>query len=179
MDGSNLTIVLNNIMRVKEDRRRFLNLFRDLLPFIHDINMERAVDKSIFFRLYEKYAEKKGLPAFLISDGTVNIIALIIALYFQQKQVVIIEEPERNVHPYLISRVIDMFREVSKNKQVLATTHNPEMVKHADLENILFIARDDKGFSRITKPADSDEIKIFLENEMGIDDLFVQNLLGG
>ena len=177
MDGSNLTIVLNNIMRVKEDRRRFLNLFRDLLPFIHDINMERAVDKSIFFRLYEKYAEKKGLPAFLISDGTVNIIALIIALYFQQKQVVIIEEPERNVHPYLISRVMDMFREVSKNKQVLATTHNPEMVKHVDLKNLLLITRDDEGFSRITKPADSDEIKVFLKNDIGIDDLFVHNLL--
>lgn len=177
-DGSNLTIVLNNIMRLKEDRRRFLNLFRDLLPFIHDINMERAIDKSIFFRLYEKYAEKKGLPAFLISDGTVNIIALIIALYFQQKQVVIIEEPERNVHPYLISRVMDMFREASRSKQILATTHNPEMVKHADLKNILLITRDDEGFSRITKPADSDEIKIFLENEIGVDDLFVQNLLG-
>ena len=177
-DGSNLAIVLNNIMREKEDRRRFLNLFQDLLPFIHDIDMERAVDKSIFFRLYEKYAEKEGLPAFLISDGTVNIIALITALYFQQKQAVIIEEPERNVHPYLISRVMDMFREVSKNKQVLATTHNPEMIKHADLENILLITRDDEGFSRITKPADSDQIKIFLENEMGLDDLFVQNLLG-
>ena len=178
MDGSNLTIVLNNIMRSKEDRRIFLNLFRDLLPFIQDINIERAVDKSIFFRLQEKYAEEDGLPAFLISDGTVNIIALIIALYFQQKQVVIIEEPERNVHPYLISRVMDMFREASRSKQILATTHNPEMVKQADLENILLITRDDEGFSRITKPADSDEIKIFLENEMGIDDLFVQNLLG-
>ena len=177
MDGSNLTIVLNNIMRIKEDRRRFLNLFRDLLPFIHDINMERAVDKSIFFRLYEKYAAKEGLPAFLISDGTVNIIALITALYFQQKQAVIIEEPEKNVHPYLISRVMDMFREVSKNKQILITTHNPEMVKHADLENILLITRDDEGFSRITKPADSDEIKIFLKNDIGVDDLFVHNLL--
>ena len=178
MDGSNLTIVLNNIMKVEENRRRFLNLFRDLLPFIHDINVERAVDKSIFFRLHEKYAEKEGLPAFLISDGTVNIIALIIALYFQQKQAVIIEEPERNVHPYLISKVMDMFGEASRSKQILATTHNPEMVKHADLENILLITRDDNGFSRIKKPADSDAIKIFLKNEMGLDDLFVQNLLG-
>ncbi len=177
-DGSNLAIVLNNIMGEKEDRRRFLNLFRDILPFIHDINVEKVVDKSIFFRLHEKYAEKEGLPASLISDGTVNIIALIIALYFQQKQAVIIEEPERNVHPYLISRVMDMFREAAKNRQILATTHNPEMVKQADLESILFIARYDEGFSKITKPADSDEIKIFLENEMGIDDLFVQNLLG-
>ena len=177
-DGSNLTIVLNNIIRTKENRRRFLNLFQDLLPFIHDINVERAVDKSIFFRLREKYAENKRIPASLISDGTVNIIALIIALYFEEKPLAIIEEPERNVHPYLISRVMDMFREASKNRQILATTHNPEMVKHADLENILLITRDDEGFSRITKPADSDQIKIFLENEMGLDDLFVQNLLG-
>ena len=176
-DGSNLAIVLNNIIRIKEDRRGFLNLFRDLLPFIHDINVEKAMDKSIFFRIREKYAKKDGLPASLISDGTVNIIALIIALYFQQKLVVIIEEPERNVHPYLISRVMDMFREVSKNRQILTTTHNPEMVKHADLENILLITRDDEGFSRITKPADSDEIKIFLKNDIGIDDLFVHNLL--
>ncbi len=178
MNGSNLAIVLNNIMRTKEDRRRFLNLFRDLLPFIHDINVEKAVDKSIFFRLHEKYSGKDGLPAFLISDGTVNIIALIIALYFEDKPIAIIEEPERNVHPYLISRVMDMFKEASRSKQILATTHNPEMVKHADLENILLITRDDEGFSRITKPADSDTIKIFLKNEMGIDDLFVQNLLG-
>ncbi len=177
MDGSNLTIVLNNIMRIEEDRRRFLNLLRDILPFIHDINVERVVDKSIFFRLHEKYAKKEGLPASLISDGTVNIIALIITLYFQQKQAVIIEEPERNVHPYLISRVMDMFREASSSKQILATTHNPEMVKHADLENLLLITRDDEGFSRITKPADSDEIKIFLKNDIGIDDLFIQNLL--
>ena len=178
MNGSNLAIVLNNIMREKEDRRRFLNLFQDLLPFIRGIDVEKAVDKSIFFRLREEYAEKDGLPAFLISDGTVNIMALIIALYFEHKQVTIIEEPERNVHPYLISRVMDMFREASRSKQILATTHNPEMVKHADLKNILLITRDDEGFSRITKPADSDEIKIFLENEIGVDDLFVQNLLG-
>ena len=176
-DGSNLTVVLNKIMRIKEYRRRFLNLLRDLLPFIHDVNVEKAMDKSIFFRLHEKYAKKEGLPASLISDGTVNIIALIIALYFQLELVVIIEEPERNVHPYLISRVMDMFREVSKNRQILATTHNPEMVKHADLKNLLLITRDDEGFSRITKPADSDEIKIFLKNDIGIDDLFVHNLL--
>ena len=64
MDGRNLTIVLNNIMRNKEDRRRFLNLFRDILPFIHDINVERAVDKSIFFRLHEKYAGKGWTTSF-------------------------------------------------------------------------------------------------------------------
>ena len=177
MDGSNLAIVLNNVISDKEKRRSFLNLFRDLLPFIDSIDVERGANRSIFFKLREKYS-KDDLPSFLISDGTVNIITLLIALYFQQKPFAIIEEPERNIHPYLISKLMDMFREASQQKQILATTHNPEMVKPADWENLLLVTRDKEGFSQITRPADSDQVRIFLKNEIGIDELFVDNLLG-
>ena len=177
MDGSNLAIVLNNVISDKEKRRSFLNLFRYLLPFIDSIDVEKGANRSIFFKIREKYS-KDDLPSFLISDGTVNIIALLIALYFQQKPFAIIEEPERNIHPYLISKLMDMFREASQQKQILATTHNPEMVKQADWENLLLVTRDKKGFSQITKPANSEQVKIFLENEIGIDELFVDNLLG-
>lgn len=177
MDGSNLAIVLNNVISDKEKSRSFLNLFRDLLPFIDSLGVERGANRSIFFKLREKYS-KDDLPSFLISDGTVNIIALLIALYFQQKPFAIIEEPERNIHPYLISKLMDMFREASQQKQILATTHNPEMVKQADLENLLLVTRDKEGFSQIARPADSDQVRIFLKNEIGIDELFVDNLLG-
>ena len=177
IDGSNLAIVLNKILSDEESKRGFLNLSQDLLPFLHGVDVEKVADKSIFFKLQEKYAEKAGLPAFLIADGTINMMALIIALYFQQKRLSIIEEPERNIHPHLISKVMTMFREASEKKQIIATTHNPEMVKQADLEHILLVKRDEQGFSKITKPADSEQIRIFLENEMGLDDLLVQNLL--
>ena len=177
IDGSNLAIVLNKVLSDEESKRGFLNLSRDLLPFLRGVDVEKVADKSIFFKLKEKYAEKADLPAFLISDGTINMIALIIALYFQEKRLSIIEEPERNIHPHLISKVMTMFREASKKKQIIATTHNPEMVKQADLEHILLVKRDGRGFSKITKPADSEQIRIFLENEMGLDDLLVQNLL--
>lgn len=179
IDGSNLAIVLNKILSDEESKRGFLNLSRDLLPFLRGVDVEKVADKSIFFKLREKYAEKADLPAFLISDGTINMMALIIALYFQQKQLSlsIIEEPERNIHPHLISKVMTMFREASEKKQIIATTHNPEMVKQADLEHILLVKRDEQGFSTITKPANNEQIRIFLENEMGLDDLLVQNLL--
>lgn len=177
MDGGNFAIVLNKVISDEESKRAFLNLFRDLLPFLRDVGVEKVADKSVFFKLEEKYAEETDIPASLISDGTINMAALIVALYFQQKRLSIIEEPERNIHPHLISKVMTMFREASQKKQIIATTHNPEMVKQADLEHILLVTRDEEGFSKITKPADSDQIKIFLENEMGLDDLFVQNLL--
>ena len=101
----------------------------------------------------------------------------IIALYFEKKELIIIEEPERNIHPSLISKLISMMKEASKKKQIIITTHNPEFVKNADLKSLLLISRDKQGFSTISRPLEKEEIKIFLRNEIGIDELYIQNLL--
>lgn len=176
-DGSNLSIFLKNIIEHKETKKRLFNLLKDLLPFIDGLDVEKFADKSLLFTLREIYS-KKYLPASLMSDGTINITALIIALYFEKKLLTIIEEPERNIHPHLISKVMSMVKDASQKKQIIVTTHNPEIVKYADLGDILFVSRDKEGFSTISRPADKEEVKIFLKNEIGIDELFVQNLLG-
>ncbi len=175
-DGSNLSIVLKNIIKHKNEKRKFFNLVKDLLPFIDDLDAVKFADKSVLFKLREIYSEKY-LPASLISDGTINITALIIALYFGEKPLTIIEEPERNIHPYIIAKLVDTMKDASQKKQIIITTHNPEIVKHTDLENLMLISRDKKGFSRISRPADNKEMKKFLKNDIGIDELYVQNLL--
>lgn len=176
-DGSNLAIVLENIIEKKDKKRKLSSLVKDLLPFIDNLGVEKFADKSLLFKLKEIYAKKQYIPASLVSDGTINITALIVALYFEEKPLTIIEEPERNIHPYLISKVTNMIKEASQNKQIIVTTHNPEMVKYAGLKNILLINRDKDSFSYITRPSDKAEIKTFLKNEMGIEELYVQNLL--
>jgi predicted ATPase len=176
-DGKNLSIVLKNIASNKEKKRKFTNLITDLLPFVQDIKVDRQADKSLLFKLKEIYSQKEYIPAHLISDGTINIAALIIALYFDKKSLTIIEEPERNIHPYLMSGVVNMMKDASRNKQIIVTTHNPEMVRHADIEDILIVSRDEEGFTHISNPMDKEETRVFLENEMGLADLFVDNLL--
>jgi predicted ATPase len=176
-DGSNLSIVLKSVIDNRERKRRLSNFLIDLLPFISDLDIEKFADKSLLFKLRESFCQKKYLPASLISDGTINLIALLMALYFEKKAVTIIEEPERNIHPYLIARVVDMMKDASKNKQIIVTTHNPEIVKNADPDNILLVQRDSKGFSRISRPETKEDVQIFLKNEIGIDELFVQGLL--
>src|SRR5574337_1132876 len=135
-----------------------------LLPFVDDLDVERFADKSLLFKLREVYSRDLYFPAFLMSDGTVNLAALIVALYFEEKPLIIIEEPERNIHPSLISRVVTLLREASEKKQIIVTTHNPEMIKYAGLENIFLVARDSEGFSTISKPGDKEAVKIFLQN---------------
>jgi len=153
-------------------------LVKDLLPFISNLDVEKFADKSLLFKLQETYFKNQYLPASLISDGTINITALIVALYFEKKLLTIIEEPERNIHPYLISKVVAMMKDASQKKQIIVTTHNPEIVKYAGLDNLLFISRDEKGFSTVSRPKEKEEVKTFLQNEIGIEELYVQNLLG-
>ncbi len=176
-NGNNLSIILKNITEDREKRRKLFNLVKDLLPFVENLDVEKFADKSLLFKLKESYFKAQYLPASLISDGTINMTALIVALYFEKKPFVIIEEPERNIHPSLISKVVEMMKDASQKKQIVVTTHNPEFVKYAGLENILLVYRDKDGFSLISRPADKEEVKSFLKNDIGIEELYIQNLL--
>ena len=177
-DGSNLAIVIKNILEDPAKKAEFLTLIHDTLPFVEEVEVEKFMDMSLFLKLKEVYSRNKYLPASVVSDGTINIMALIIALYFEKRPVTVIEEPERNIHPYLISRLVEMLKDASRTKQIIVTTHNPEMVKHVDLGDLLLISRDKEGFSRVVRPGTKKEIRAFLEHDIGIEELFIQNLLG-
>jgi predicted ATPase len=176
-DGSNLALVLKDITADREKKRKFTNLIRNALPFVEDLNVEKLGDSSLLFKLREVYSRNLYFPADVVSDGTIMITALIIALYFEDKSLIIIEEPEKSLYPFLIPKIVTMMKEAAENRQILVSTHHPEIVKCAELENIILISRGREGFSTVSKPGERKEVRAFLENEVGIEDLFIQNLL--
>lgn len=175
-DGRNLAIVLKGILKVRDKKRKFTNLLKDLLPFVDDLAIERFADKSLLMKLKETYG-KTYFPASILSEGTINTTALILSLFFEEKLLKIIEEPERSIHPQIISRLASMMKESSSKTQIIMTTHNPQFVKYADIEDILLIYRDNNGFSVVSRPSKEKKLKSFLKNDLGIDDLYVQNIL--
>lgn len=175
-DGSNLAIALRNLIAHGSDAKALSGLMADLLPFVSKVDVERFADKSLLLTLRETYGDVR-FPAFLLSDGTIHLTALIMALYFEEKSLVAIEEPERNVHPRLIHRIVDLLKEASSRTQVLVTTHSPELVNIAGLESLLFVSRDQHGFSKVTRPRDHEELRIFLDNEIRVGELLTANLL--
>jgi predicted ATPase len=175
-NGKNLAIILKQILTDSEKSRMLHNLLRYVLPFARELGTEQYLGDSIVLRLREEYYDG-SLLANLLSDGTVDVVALIVALFFEDKDVVIIEEPERNLHPHLISGLMRLLEDASRNKQIIITTHSPEVVRHAGVENLLLISRDKEGFSTVSRPAEKEGVKVFLKNELGLDELFVQNAL--
>ncbi|NPA35211.1 MAG: AAA family ATPase [Chlorobi bacterium] len=176
-DGSNLPLVLKNVFKRQENRHKLLLYLKDLLPHIKDISVDAFADRSLILNFQEDFTKDKPLPSFLISDGTMKITALLVALLFENSLFVAFEEPISHIHPSLISRIINTMKDFSSKKQILLTTHNPEVVKYAGIENLLLVYRDKKGFSMVSRPSEKEEVKVFLKNEIGIDDLFVNNIL--
>jgi predicted ATPase len=175
-NGGNLVLVLKNILADPEKSRKFHNLLRYMLPFVVEIGVEDYLGMSLLLKLREEYYEE-SLLANLLSDGTADVVALVTALFFEDKDVIIIEEPERNIHPHLISGLVELMKDAARTKQVIITTHSPEVVRHAGVENLLLISRDKEGFSTVSRPAEKEAVKIFLKNELGLDELFIQNAL--
>jgi hypothetical protein len=51
-------------------------------------------------------------------------------------------------------------------------------VRNANIDTLFLVTRDSDGFSTISRPANNNAVQSFLENEIGIDELYVQDLLG-
>jgi predicted ATPase len=176
-NGENLAIVMKRIFEDKKKFTQFSNLIKDILPFINDIDTENSYDKSISLKVKEKYNPDTAIPGSLLSDGTVSITAILTALYFEDKSLAVFEEPEHGVHPSLISKLMESFYDASKNKQIIITTHSPEVLKNTVKEDIFLLLRKDNGDASIVKPHKNKMVKSFLKNDLGIDQLFIQNLL--
>ena len=176
--AENLSVVLREILRRPDSKNRLINLLSALLPFVHDLGVEEFGFGQLITTLTERFSDEgHRLPAAFASDGTIACLALVVALYFQESSVAIFEEPDRHVHPHLASRVMQMMNEVTDTTQVIVTTHNPELLRHANLEDILLVTRGSDGNSEVTRPADSEVVRQFLQSELGVEDLFAQNLL--
>lgn len=174
-DGSNIANVLQRILKNTEEKKRLLILLKKLMPFIEDISTEKSFNKSMYFKVKEN--NKNDLPSVLLSDGTVNIIAIIVALYFEKNNdIVIIEEPEKNIHPKLANQLVTLMKDIGYKKQVIITTHNTQLLSSVELKDIIYVYRNKNRFSDIERPNNNDKVKEFIKNELEIGDLFYEGL---
>ena len=161
-----------------EKKRKFANLASYVLPFVKSFGVKSAAGRSPMFTIKERRSGGREIPADLASDGTAGAMALIVALHFQDARLAVIEEPEMHVHPALLSGMVHVMKDAASNKQVVITTHSPEIVRQSGIENLLLVSRRGSGSSRITRPSEEREVRPFLESGMDVGEMHVQGLLG-
>lgn len=147
-DGSNLPWVIAELRR---DRLRFegwLEHVRTALGDIRDIRtVERPEDRHRY--LIVEYENGACVPSWLVSDGTLRLLALTIPAYLQELQgVFLIEEPENGIHPRAIETVLQSLSSMYSS-QVLVATHSPVALSIVDASEVLCFGKDREGATDI------------------------------
>jgi predicted ATPase len=149
-DGSNLPWIIEDLRKNKKRFNNWLSHIRLALPDIKDIKtVEREDDRHRYLKVH--YNNGIEVPSWLVSDGTLRLLALTLPAYIQDFQgVYLIEEPENGIHPKAIETVLQSLSSVY-NAQILLASHSPIILSSVKIEDILCFAKTDDGITDIVQ----------------------------
>jgi predicted ATPase len=140
-DGSNLPWVIYDLEENHPTRlRKWIDHIQTALP---DLTNIRTVEMPENRSRYLKLEYKSGLeaPSWMISDGTLRLLALTILAYIPDLTgIYLIEEPENGIHPQNVQTVFQSLTSLY-DAQVLLATHSPVVLSIARQEQLLCFAR--------------------------------------
>ena len=146
--GNNLTSILKQMRRKKrtEAISEIVNSLKLIIPGLDNINVHSVAGYlTPQFRMGERNNNKPHtFNVNQMSDGTLRILGLLVALYQEPKpDTVALEEPELTVHPGAFQLITESIEEVSQTTQILVTTHSPEFLDQFRPEQIVAVELQD------------------------------------
>jgi ABC-type transport system involved in cytochrome c biogenesis ATPase subunit len=176
-DGSNVPWVADLLEKVHPDRfAAWVEHVCQALPDLESIaTREREEDRHRYLVL--RYKNGLEAPSWLVSDGTLRLLALTLLAYVPQLQgTYLIEEPENGIHPRAVEVVLQSLSSVY-DAQVLCATHSPVVVSMAKANQVLCFARDKSGATDIVPGDQHPRLKLW-KGEVDLGTLFAGGVLG-
>ncbi len=156
--GSNIAEYLQSIRDM--DLQAFngiIEAFKGVLPFAEDLQpaITSELDRKVYLSMSEENIADK-LPGWLLSTGTLRILALLAVLHHPTPPgVIIIEEIENGLDPRTVHLLVDEIRYFVESGfgQVIVTTHSPYLLDLLKLSQIVVVERDASGAPVFSRPA--------------------------
>lgn len=143
-DGTNWASMLRAMNRTPLGRvslERIYALMQAFLPTFIDTQVNQIGSYLVPQFRFSNGARHRNFDPMHLSDGTLRIFGILLSLYQNPApSILIIEEPEQNVHPGALSMLADAFKEASEATQIIVTTHSPHLVDHFEPEQIRVVS---------------------------------------
>lgn len=150
-DGRNIA---EYILWLKNQSQEYLDsLIRKMsfvLPYISDLqpNIQDTFNREVELLLHEKNENSKPLPGWLLSSGTLRILALLSMFETPDKpSVLFVDEIENGLDPRTIGLLLSQIESEFSNKemQVIVTTHSPYFLDLVPLQSIIVSEKNMEG----------------------------------
>ena len=184
--GENISGVVFNLTRnplaySREERsankKAILDFIKSLpeQDFVKLYSMKAPNGESIVALTEFFGSEMREYDASLLSDGTLRVLAIAVALLSaSENSLVVIEEIDNGIHPSRAKTLLSKINEISKKRKlkILITTHNPALLNALPSEvvpNSVFCYRDvSDGSSKLIKISDiPNSVDLLMRGSLG------------
>lgn len=166
--GANLADILKSFLdRDAEGFNAMIEALQHIVPYAANVRPEITqdmVERRSLIQLTERFGKERNvtLPGWVLSGGTLRLLALLAALRHPDgPSVLFIEELENGLDPRAIGFVVEEIRAAveSGEKQVILTTHSPYLLDKLALEHVVAVERPDGGPPVFRRPAEEKELR--------------------
>ncbi len=139
-DGSNAAAVLRRVGQFTTLEPNVLGTITRLLSHVAEgitavFNQPAGALETVSFRQDIGSSRPVAFDALNMSDGTLRVLGLLLAVFQPLPKVVGIEEPEATVHPTIAEMIMEVLMDAAEEKQVLITTHSPDLLDQKELKD--------------------------------------------
>jgi len=178
-DGGNLAAVLLDLRNT--DAKRYELIVKQIgrvLPAFKDFVLEEVAGK-VLLRWVGRQSDKV-FGSHLTSDGSLRLFCLLTLLNLPPDRlpdVLFFDEPELGLHPHAITLVAEMFKRLSKKRQIFIATQSPYLVDCFELENII-VASANNG-ETVLRNLPRGQYQEWLDDEYQLSDIWLKQAVGG
>ena len=175
-DGSNLPWVLHRLQQNPARFAQWLAHLQDALPEFRSFStVLREEDHHRY--LTARATEGVALPSWLLSDGTLRLLALTLLAYLEDLNgSYLIEEPENGIHPKAMESVFQSLSSVC-NTQIFCATHAPALLSLARPEQLLCFAKTAEGETDVIQGDQHPALRDW-QGSIDLEMLFASGVLG-
>jgi len=150
-DGSNLPWVMDTLATSTPNKyREWIAHLQTAFPDLENIEtIERPEDKHRYLVIHYQHGLK--VPSWMVSDGTLRMLALTLPAYLPDlRGIYLIEEPENGIHPLAVETMYQSLSSVY-DAQILMATHSPVILSVADASQVLCFSKTVRGATDVVQ----------------------------
>lgn len=179
-DASNLAAYLRMLKQeYASEYQRIVETIRLVAPFFGDFVYREGEQEYVELEWTQQGKPDTPLRGHMLSDGTLRFICLTVLLLqpiHLLPDTVIIDEPELGLHPYAITVLAEIFKQVSEQRQLIVSTQSVELVNELSPNDVIVVDQEggESTFIRFT----DEELSGWLA-EFSLGEIWKRNILGG
>ena len=93
--------------------------------------------------------KKFGINELSSGEKQLFLRTLAIKMLEPENSTIMIDEPELSLHPKWQQKIVDVYRKIGRNNQIILATHSPHILGSVEKENIILLEKNENGIVKV------------------------------